>query len=685
MISNIKNDKPLPELLAPAGSFSALEAAIEGGADAVYFGGSAFNARMNAENFSSDRLVDAVALAHAHGVKLYMTLNTLVGDRELPDLLRAAAEAYSAGVDGLIMADLGAISAVRAALPDMPIHASTQASGHSTEAADRLSDLGISRMVCAREMSLEDIRSFTKNSPIEAEVFVHGALCVCHSGQCLFSSLVGGRSGNRGECAQPCRLPFSSKGKKESYPLSLKDLSLARHVTELIDAGVASLKIEGRMKSPEYVLNVTRVWRRLLDERRNATDTEMDFLASVFSRGGFTDGYFTGKISPAMLGIRSSDDKQSSRELTPFRSITKKLPLDLTLTVRAGEPMSLSAASGDRQATVTGEIPEEAQKLPLDRDFALRNLSKLGSTPYFAQNITTYIDDGLAVSAAKLNDLRRRAVEALDDPRRTLPESFDKTLSALSARKKTASAGKKSLLTARFASPEQIPSSAQSYFDRIYLPLDKYDGSTSAVILPAVIFDSERDEVAKMLQKAAELGAKYALVGNLAHLSLVTDAGLIPDGDLRLNTFNSKAAELLEATHLDSLILSPELTLPQLRDIARGVNIPAGAVVYGRIPLMVLEKCAVKSVCGCEACSSGRASLVDRRGISFPVAREWRHRNIIYNSLPTYMADRADKLDSADISLRHFIFTTESKKEAEQIIEAYKKNLPPRGEVRRIQ
>jgi len=685
MISNIKNHKPLPELLAPAGSFSALEAAIEGGADAVYFGGSAFNARMNAENFASDRLVDAVSLAHAHGVKLYMTLNTLVGDRELPDLLRAAAEAYSAGVDGLIMADLGAINAVRTALPDMPIHASTQASGHSTDAADRLAALGVSRMVCAREMSLEDIRTFTESSPIEAEVFVHGALCVCHSGQCLFSSLVGGRSGNRGECAQPCRLPFSSKGKKEGYPLSLKDLSLARHVTELIDAGVASLKIEGRMKSPEYVLNVTRVWRRLLDERRNATDDEMDFLASVFSRGGFTDGYFTKKISPAMLGIRSSDDKQSSRELTPFRGITKKLPLNLTLTVRESEQMILSVMSGHRQATVTGDIPETAQRLPLDRDFAVRNLSKLGSTPYFAQNIITNIDGGLAVSAAKLNDLRRRAVEALDDPRRTLPESFERTLSSLTAGKKGVASGKKTLLTARFASPDQIPSSAKSYFDRIYLPLDKYDGSTNAVILPAVIFDSEGGEVAKMLAHAVELGAKYALVGNLAHLSLVTNAGLIPDGDLRLNTFNSGSAEVLADMKFASLILSPELTLPQLRDVSRSVNIPAGAAVYGRIPLMVLEKCAVKAVCGCEACSSGRAALVDRRGISFPVAREWRHRNIIYNSLPTYMADRADKLDAADLSLRHFIFTTETKKEAEQVIEAYKKRLPPRGEVRRIQ
>ena len=265
--NSVAADFVLPELLAPAGSPRALEAAIEGGADAVYFGGLRHNARISAENFAPETLSQHVRLAHAHGVKMYQALNTLTTDRELGEVIEDAMIAYEAGVDALIVADLGVAAAIHRALPDLPLHASTQASGHSVASAEQLAKLGFSRMVCAREMSLDDLRHFTENSPIEAEVFVHGALCVCHSGQCLFSSLVGGRSGNRGECAQPCRLPYRTEGDNK-YPLSLKDLSLARHIPELIDAGIASLKIEGRMKSPEYVLAVTSVFRTLLDEYR---------------------------------------------------------------------------------------------------------------------------------------------------------------------------------------------------------------------------------------------------------------------------------------------------------------------------------------------------------------------------------------------------------------------------------
>ena len=304
--------RSLPELLAPAGSPEALAAAIEGGADAVYFGSSAFNARMLAQNFGGDAMAEAVSRCHAYGVKAYVTLNTLVGDRELDDCLRTAEEAYRAGVDALIVADLGVASVLRRQIPELELHASTQASGHNAAAARQLADLGFSRMVCARELSLADLRTLVAESPIEIEMFIHGALCVSHSGQCLFSSLVGGRSGNRGACAQPCRLPYTVGG-KEAYPLSLKDLSLAPHVPSLIDLGVASLKIEGRMKSPEYVRDVTAIWRRLLDEGRGADAAEMRRLSEIFSRGGFTDSYFRGLVpdgnNSAMLGVRSADDK----------------------------------------------------------------------------------------------------------------------------------------------------------------------------------------------------------------------------------------------------------------------------------------------------------------------------------------------------------------------------------------
>lgn len=668
----VMSDRALPELLAPAGSPRALEAAIEGGADAVYFGGLRHNARISAENFSPDTLPDYVKLAHAHGVKMYQTLNTLASDRELAEVVEDARIAYEAGVDALIVADTGVAAAIHRALPDFALHASTQASGHSVASAEQLAKLGFSRMVCAREMSLEDIRRFTASSPIEAEVFVHGALCVCHSGQCLFSSLVGGRSGNRGECAQPCRLPFRTEGDNK-YPLSLKDLSLARHIPALIDAGVASLKIEGRMKSSEYVLAVTSVFRRLLDEYRPATRDEMDYLASIFSRGGFTDGYFTKNIGPHMLGVRSEQDKSITRSLPPFEGLTRSAALDFDAHIKRGQPMTLTISDGKRAVTVTGDIPEDAIKSPSEHSAVLRNLTKLGGTPYTVGSANLVLDDGLAIPVSKINALRRDALSKLSaEPRQKITE-----LNLTPARPHGKS---KSLRVARFTSPSQIPPEAQEYFDLIYLPLECYTSAADGVVLPPVIFDSERDAAAQLLRRAKDAGAEHALVGNLGHLSLVTEAGLIPHGDFRLNVTNTETVAQLEQLGLSDVVLSPELTLPQARDIKGDT----GVMVYGRIPLMVLEKCICKDIADCAECKAGRVTLVDRMRVRFPVLREWQHRSVIYNSLPTYMADRTDRLDAAGITCRHFIFSTESASDVNDIIEAYQNCTAPKGTVRRI-
>ena len=478
----------LPELLAPAGSLQALKAAIEGGADAVYLGGIAFNARLHARNFTPEELAEGIGCAHAFGARVYVTANTLVWDRELDDFLRAAEVAYLCGADALIVADIGAAEEIRRRIP-IELHASTQLSGHSTETARLMEKAGFSRMVCAREMSREDLRRFVRNSPIEAEVFVHGALCVCHSGQCLFSSVVGGRSGNRGECAQPCRLPYRTTGGKVGYPLSLKDLCLAPYVPELIDMGIASLKIEGRMKSPEYVRDVTRIWRRLLDEHRGTDDAEMRELARIFSRDGFTAGYYTGKIDRKMLGVRSDDSKKSSRELEPFDRITRKRPI-------------------------------------------------------------------------------------------ALARSFGFTL----------------------------------------------------------------------------------------------------HGDLRLNIANRPSARFYEELGLEDYILSPELNPAQMRDIGG----KSFAVVYGRLPLMITEKCVGRELAGCSACREGKNELTDRRGVRFPVLRTFRHRSLIFNSVPLYMADREEELVRAGLSMRHFIFTTETPAQVRDVIRAYRNHTPPKGDIRRM-
>ena len=663
----------LPELLAPAGSPLALEAAIEGGADAIYVGGLAFNARINAKNFSPDELKSSIARAHAYGVKVYIAANTLILDREREEYLRAAEQAYLYGADALIVADVGMAREIRKRIP-IELHGSTQLSGHNVAAAKYLAENGFSRMVCAREMSRDDLMTFCKDSPIESEVFVHGALCVCHSGQCLFSSLVGGRSGNRGECAQPCRLPYRAAGGKQEYPLSLKDLSLAEHITELCDMGVSSFKIEGRMKSPEYVRDVVRIWRRLLDEGRNAEAGEMRELAKIFSRGGFTDGYYEKRVDSRMLGVRSESDKRESAAADKFCGIERKLPIELYAKIKRDAEAELRAVSGEKDITVKGAVPDAAINAPLTRESVEKNLSRLGATCYRLEHLEIDLDEGLMLPVSALNALRRAAVEALE-------ETFARRESDITRKEFDRPSGKKEKRisrTALFYEPSQIPDGAERFFEKIFVPLERYaeySDRASGVMMPEVIFDSERDGVEKMLRDAADKGAEYALVGNLGHAELAREAGLGLIGDLRLNCYNDSAASELQRAGFEEIILSPELTLAQTRDIGGSTR----TVVYGRVPLMITEKCVGKELGSCKTCDNGRTALVDRMGVEFPVRRRPPHRSVIFNSVPIYMGDRADELRAYGAFAQHFIFTVESAREAGEIIESYFEGRAPKN------
>ena len=671
----------LPELLCPAGSVESLDAAIQGGADAVYLGGTQMNARMHAGNFDPLQLREAVRRAHTYGVKVYLTLNTLVTDRELSSCLSAAIDASRAGVDALIVADAGAASMIHRVIPGLELHASTQMSGHNSLMGAELKSLGFSRMVVAREISEKNLTELMQNSPIETELFVHGALCMSHSGQCLFSSLVGGRSGNRGECAQPCRLPYActgcqgkGRGGKEDYPLSLKDLSLCLHVPKLIELGVSSLKIEGRMKSPEYVYYTARVWRRLLDERRAAMPQEMREMADAFSRNGFTDGYFTSRVNASMLGIRRASDKQASEELKPFEGLQRKLPLALECSVRAEEPVRLTLTAGGHTVTEEGDLPQPARTAPMDEAAVIRSLSRFGGTPFEVTTAKAEVEEGLMIPVSRLNDLRRRATEALS---RCFEVGEREERAYVPNRPRLQ---RERVRSARFYSAEQITPSARSYFDCCFLPLHRYDPVANGVALPPVIFDGDIPEVRRMLKQAHAQGATHALVGNLGHLALVRESGLIPVGDLRLNACNGETVALYESLGVEELVLSPELTLPQLRDA--GGN--SAAVVYGRIPLMLMEKCAVKDRVGCEVCHRNEATLIDRKGVAFPVLREWEHRNVVYNSLPTCMSDREEQLIRNRLQSRHFIFTVESPEEVDRVIECHRSAKGLGGAVRRI-
>ncbi len=670
----IRKGLRLPELLSPAGSYKALEAAIEGGADAVYLGGTEFNARINAKNFTDEELKRGIALAHSFGKKVYIAANTLIFDRELDGFLRSAENAYKYGADALIIADMGAAAEVARRIP-IELHASTQCACHSLEFSNTLENAGFSRMVCAREMSEENIRLFIDSSPLEVEVFVHGALCVCHSGQCLFSSMVGGRSGNRGECAQPCRLPYRARTKKDSYPLSLKDLTLCEHVKALCSLGVASLKIEGRMKSPEYVGAVTAVWRRLLDEHRNATREEYRELEGIFSRDGFTDAYFTDGDKRAMTGIRTEAQKRETRTLKAFEGISRKIKVDASVKIRSQEPIMLTLVreSDKKSVTVTGDLPMSALTAPINEETLRRQISKLGDTPYVLGDLRAELDGGLIVPVSALNALRRRAVEELDAIER---QQIKKAEYLYPTGKK------REMRTAVFYNPERIPSDAYSYFDIIYTPLEKYTGRGRGILLPPVIFDSEAEQIKQMLIRAGEQGATDALVSSFGQTELARKAGFAVHGNLSINATNSSTVALYEKAGASDMLLSPELTLAQLRDIG-GVT---GAVVYGRIPLMVTEKCVGREIGDCKTCEAGRAVLTDRRGMEFPVLRTTGHRSLIFNSVPVYMADKQRELDRMGIIMRHFIFTTETRAEAQSVIDAYKKELPPKdaGKIKRI-
>lgn len=684
-----------PELLAPAGTPEALKAAIAAGADAVYFGTSTFNARMNAKNFSGDTLSDAVKLCRDAGVKTNITLNTLVHTREMYSLLKTVEELYTLGADALIVADLGAASLIHEYFPDFELHASTQVAGHNTFAAKELKKLGFSRMVAARELSFENIEFLCENSPIETEIFIHGAICVSQSGQCLASSMIGGRSGNRGECAQPCRLQYENSAGKKSYALSLKDICLAKYIPKILKTGVASLKIEGRMKSPDYVYGVTSIYRRLIDENRVATFEEIDTLGKLFSRSGFTDGYFVGKINNSMLGIRTDSDKKATKnntlekrtESADYKKIIAERvtsnrenslkSVNISAEIRENLPTKIIFSSNGCEVTVLGQIPDKATNCPLTRETVKEKLTKLGGTGFKAENIAIFLDDGLMLPVSALNRMRREATDELNSKLSNSKITDNSKKPTLTERPKNPEIPSfSSFKTARVEFPDRTNIPPNNDFDIIYVPVEKLEKgmNVNGIIIPPVVFDSEFEKLEKLLKNAQDIGIKHALVSNIGHIDVAKRYGFHIHGDFRLNIYNNWTSKVLIDLGFENLIASPELTVPQLRDLG------LGAVVYGRIPLMTLEKCCIRDIYSCKQCKKhGFLQLIDRLGISFPLTRAWEHRNILYNSVPIYMADRPNEL--SQINSKHFIFTDE---DIAEISSAYNGKKAPKISVRRI-
>lgn len=671
------------ELLSPAGSPEGVIAAVQNGADAVYMGMGAFNARRGAKNFTDEEFVKAVRYCHVRGCKVYVTLNTLVNDREMRDAVAAAKLASDAGADALIVQDLGMSYAIRCALPDIPLHASTQMSLHNLAGVEAAAEMGITRAVLARELSFEQIRFITKNASIETEVFVHGALCFCHSGQCYMSALIGRRSGNRGLCAQPCRLQYSLGGRMDDHPLSLKDNCLVDQIRRLEEAGVASLKIEGRMKRPEYTGIVTGVYAKAIREQRNPDKEEMELLEKTFSRQGFTQGYFIGdKLD--MFGVRSEPDKDADKIFATARKQyaegeMRRVPVHFYTVLEKGEHIKAIAFDDDgHKAIATGPVPERAKRQGLTEQYLIEQMFKTGGTPYNCIENKAKAEPGLYLPASEINELRRKLIAQLSAEREKVPER--RTLRIPAPPVNVPAISDPARIYQVRTAEQLTPELAELKPDYIYFPAmelaENFDplrpfidnGARPVAVMPRVITDDQSREVYAALEKLFDYGVNEALTGNLGHVFIARQAGMKVRGDFGLNAFNSYTLRVLQDAGFISATASFELRLAQIKAMAKPVD--TELIIYGRLPLMVSDQCIIRQSAGrCNCQTPGQLS--DRMGSVFPVVKEFGCRNVIYNAHKLYLADKRDDLYALGLWGLRMLFTTESPRECVEVAKGY--------------
>ena len=671
------------ELLSPAGSMESVEAAVQNGADAVYFGYGAFNARRNAKNFTPEQAAQAVSYCHLRGVKVHLTLNTLLTDRELPLAAQLAAQASDMGVDALIVQDLGVVRMLKQAAPDLPLHASTQMSVHSLDGVKRCADLGFQRVVLSRELSRDQIEYICARSPVEIETFAHGALCMCYSGQCYFSAVIGERSGNRGLCAQPCRLKYGWGNKADGYPLSLKDASMVEHLRELKKMGVVCLKLEGRMKRPEYVAVVTRIYANAIKENREPTRQELEELELAFSRQGFTDGYYMDRKGPQMFGVR--EEMPEPKELFARARATyengenRKEPVQFFAKICAGQPAQ--AAVQDREGhlvTVEGPEPESAVNVPLTREKVAGQLSRTGGTPYASEKAVVRIDEGLSLPLSALNAMRRQALEELSRQRVALPE---RRTGPFRPGVRYESRRQPPVFTLSLRRAEQLSDQLLALSPAlIYLPVEELSahpellertraaGVPVGAALPRICWDREWPQVKEALVDLKKRGVDQALCPTWDGVERALQLGLRARGDFGLNTFNSQALKQLRQMGLESATLSFELKLAQIRDLSKAID--TEFIAYGRLPLMITENCIVYNHSGQHTCA-GVNQLVDRKGERFPVVKAFGCRNEILNAKKIFLADKAADWQRLGLWAARLQFTTENAAECVQVLSRY--------------
>ncbi len=671
------------ELLSPAGSMDALRAAVQNGANAVYLGYGEFNARRNAKNFTVEELQEAVSYCHIRGVQVHLTLNILLSDREMRQAAEVIRTAAGLGIDAFIVQDPGVVRLCRQIAPTVPVHASTQMSIHSLEGVLQAAELGCSRVVLARELPREEIAFICKNSPVEIEVFVHGALCMCYSGQCWLSSVIGRRSGNRGQCAQPCRLPYGYGRFEESrYPLSLKDSCLLEYLHELKAMGVASLKIEGRMKRPEYVAIVTRVYRAVLDGKE-VTREDLAQLEEIFSRQGFTQGYYLNDTGAHMFGVHQDtpEDKEllAAARATFERGENPRVPVKFYAMIRSGAESQLAVEDGQGNiCKTTGPVPDIARSRALTEQDLADRLGKTGGTPYYCTGVRAVMDSGLMLPASAINAMRREVLDRLTAVRGRVELPPTNPFTGLAPYDGIPGEAR---LTVCVRSFDQItPRLLRMKPAVLYVPLTELlahpelqdmvpvDTELTAV-LPRVIFDRDRAKWASALERVRSMGVRHVLTGNLGQMRMAKQKGFGVRGDFGLNVYNSRTMHYLREQQVESQLVSFEMTMPQLRDLSKAV--PVEILIYGRLPLMLMENCVIRNRTGSCSCETP-TRLVDRMGEEFPILKDpGTCRNVLYNGKKLYILDKLDALRGMGLWAHRMNFTTENAGEVDAVLSQY--------------
>lgn len=661
------------EVLSPVGSMDSLTAAVRCGADAIYLGAADFSARRKAKNFTKEELLEAVKYCHKHNVKVYVTVNIMLKQKELKDALTLVDYLYHINVDGLIVQDLGLAYLIHKFYPDFPLHGSTQMSIHQKDALSFLKKYGFSRIVVSREMSKEQLKEFcleAKKENIEVEHFVHGALCMSVSGQCLLSAMLGSRSGNRGLCAQPCRLPFKVRN-GTGHDLSLKDCSLFEYVDQLREMGICSLKIEGRMKREEYVAIATYCCRSVVDGKK-IDDDNLKMLKDVFSRSGFTDGYYTHHLGKEMFGTRTEEDLQASTNAFNkihqlYRHEMPKIPIDFSFKVIKNQGLYLTAYDGKNEIVINNqEITESNSQNRNNEEDIRRSLEKLGNTGYFLRNFDYKSDDSYFIPCSIVNKMRRQAIEKLDELRQTIIEKPD-IFAEIENRNKEHSLKKTYI---RIATKEQIPDNTDM-INGIIIPIEMEMFKTDVeIIIEIPRWISDETFIYNRMEYFKNNHIQKVYCNNISAIVIAKKFGMEIIGGNYLNIANGCGCNLLQDYGINEITLSSELSLKEISEIPTSSD--KGIIAYGYLPLMLLINCPLKNGRKCSQCDQ-KGYIVDRMNIKFPIRCHRRQYSELLNSTPIYLADKKD--DYRNIDYQILYFTIEDAQTVKKIIEAYNSEI----------